>query len=90
MKIYFVCVTSASFHGTYLQLLLTHSEELILFLLFPFSHLGNGLVGRALDELVAPFRAYGLREEEIVCVSAMIALNPCKLIYIYKKIYSGT
>ncbi|KAK6751151.1 hypothetical protein RB195_002866 [Necator americanus] len=39
-------------------------------------HLGNGLVGRALDELVRPYRAYGMREEEIVCVSAMIVLNP--------------
>ncbi|KIH57668.1 Ligand-binding domain of nuclear hormone receptor [Ancylostoma duodenale] len=39
-------------------------------------HLGNGLVDRALDELVRPYRAYGMREEEIVCVSAMIVLNP--------------
>lgn len=39
-------------------------------------HLGNGLVDRALDELVTPYRAYGMREEEIVCVSAMIVLNP--------------
>ncbi|WKY06569.1 hypothetical protein Q1695_006615 [Nippostrongylus brasiliensis] len=39
-------------------------------------HLGNGLVDRALDELVQPYRTYGLREEEIVCVSAMIVLNP--------------
>ncbi|KHJ88916.1 Ligand-binding domain of nuclear hormone receptor [Oesophagostomum dentatum] len=39
-------------------------------------HLGNGLVDRALDELVRPYRSYGLREEEIVCVSAMIVLNP--------------
>uniref|UniRef100_A0A158PCT9 NR LBD domain-containing protein n=1 Tax=Angiostrongylus cantonensis TaxID=6313 RepID=A0A158PCT9_ANGCA len=39
-------------------------------------HLGNGLVDRALDELVQPYRAYGMREEEIVCVSAMIVLNP--------------
>ncbi|CAJ0604505.1 unnamed protein product [Cylicocyclus nassatus] len=39
-------------------------------------HLGNGLVDRALDELVRPYRAYCLREEEVVCVSAMIVLNP--------------
>ncbi|KAK5965322.1 Ligand-binding domain of nuclear hormone receptor [Trichostrongylus colubriformis] len=39
-------------------------------------HLGNGIVDRALDELVRPYRSYGLREEEIVCVSAMIVLNP--------------
>ncbi|CAI4228334.1 unnamed protein product [Auanema sp. JU1783] len=39
-------------------------------------HLSNGLVGRALDELVTPYRIYGFREEEIVCISAMIALNP--------------
>ncbi|XGW26990.1 hypothetical protein V3C99_007515 [Haemonchus contortus] len=39
-------------------------------------HLGNGLVDRALDELVRPYRSYGMREEEIVCVSAMIVLNP--------------
>lgn len=45
---------------------------------FACSHLGNGLVDRALDELVRPYRAYGMREEEIVCVSAMIVLNPCE------------
>ncbi|VDM63322.1 unnamed protein product [Angiostrongylus costaricensis] len=39
-------------------------------------HLGNGLVDRALDELVQPYRAYGMREEEIVCMSALIVLNP--------------
>ncbi|CCM09409.2 Nuclear hormone receptor family member nhr-5 [Caenorhabditis elegans] len=39
-------------------------------------HLGNGLVERALNELVAVYREYGMREEEIVCVNAMICLNP--------------
>ncbi|CAD6191308.1 unnamed protein product [Caenorhabditis auriculariae] len=39
-------------------------------------HLGNGLVNRALDELVAPFREYKMKEEEIVCVNALICLNP--------------
>ncbi|GMT23587.1 hypothetical protein PFISCL1PPCAC_14884, partial [Pristionchus fissidentatus] len=39
-------------------------------------HLGNGIVGRTLDELVSPYRTYGILEEEIVCVSALIVLNP--------------
>ncbi|KAF8373161.1 nhr-5 [Pristionchus pacificus] len=39
-------------------------------------HLGNGIVGRTLDELVSPYRSYGILEEEIVCVSALIVLNP--------------
>ncbi|KAK0399956.1 hypothetical protein QR680_003294 [Steinernema hermaphroditum] len=39
-------------------------------------HLGNGLVDRALNELVGPFRRIRLKEEEVVCISAIIVLNP--------------
>ncbi|TMS38511.1 hypothetical protein L596_005222 [Steinernema carpocapsae] len=39
-------------------------------------HLGNGLVDRTLNELVIPFRQIRLKEEEVVCISAIIVLNP--------------
>ncbi|KJH41402.1 Ligand-binding domain of nuclear hormone receptor [Dictyocaulus viviparus] len=39
-------------------------------------HLGNGLVDRTLDELVTPYRSYGMEDEEIVCISALIVFNP--------------
>uniref|UniRef100_A0A1I7ZKT6 Nuclear receptor domain-containing protein n=1 Tax=Steinernema glaseri TaxID=37863 RepID=A0A1I7ZKT6_9BILA len=39
-------------------------------------HLGNGLVDRALNELVGPFRRIRLKDEEVVCISAIIVLNP--------------
>lgn len=39
-------------------------------------HLDNGLVDRLLNELVTPFRRIHLSEEEIVCVSAILVLNP--------------
>ncbi|KJH40887.1 hypothetical protein DICVIV_13150, partial [Dictyocaulus viviparus] len=39
-------------------------------------HLGNGLVDRTLDELVTPYRSYGMKDEEIVCISALIVFNP--------------
>ncbi|CAB3405965.1 unnamed protein product [Caenorhabditis bovis] len=39
-------------------------------------HLGNGLVTRALDELVAVYRDYGIQEEEIVCINALLCLDP--------------
>lgn len=42
------------------------------------SHLSNGLVERALDELVAPVRKLKLKQEEIVCLEAIVALNPRK------------
>lgn len=40
------------------------------------SHLDNGLVERLLTELVTPFRRIHLLEEEVVCMSAIIVLNP--------------
>ncbi|PAV75832.1 hypothetical protein WR25_14130 [Diploscapter pachys] len=39
-------------------------------------HLANGLVPRLLDELVKPYREFDLSEEELVCISAIICLNP--------------
>ncbi|VDK47452.1 unnamed protein product [Anisakis simplex] len=39
-------------------------------------HLSNGLVERALDELVTPLRNLKLKQEEMVCLSATIVLNP--------------
>ncbi|CAI5448817.1 unnamed protein product [Caenorhabditis angaria] len=39
-------------------------------------HLGNGLVERTLNELVDVYREYGMKEEEIVCVNALLCLNP--------------
>ncbi|KAI1726187.1 zinc finger, c4 type (two domains) domain-containing protein [Ditylenchus destructor] len=39
-------------------------------------HLDNGLVDRLLNELVTPFRKIHLTDEEIVCLSAIIVLNP--------------
>uniref|UniRef100_A0A158R411 Nuclear receptor domain-containing protein n=1 Tax=Syphacia muris TaxID=451379 RepID=A0A158R411_9BILA len=39
-------------------------------------HLENGLVGRALDDLVTPLRNLRLLPEEIVCLNATIILNP--------------
>lgn len=39
-------------------------------------HLDNGLVERLLNELVSPFRQIHLKEEEIVCLSAIIVANP--------------
>ncbi|VDM24651.1 unnamed protein product, partial [Toxocara canis] len=39
-------------------------------------HLSNGLVERALNELVMPLRNLKLKQEEIVCLNATIVLNP--------------
>ncbi|KAI6223032.1 Nuclear hormone receptor family member nhr-5 [Aphelenchoides fujianensis] len=39
-------------------------------------HLDNGLVSRMLDELVSPMRKIAITEEELVCLSAIIVLNP--------------
>ncbi|KAE9553630.1 hypothetical protein FO519_003175 [Halicephalobus sp. NKZ332] len=39
-------------------------------------HLDNGLVDRLINELVLPLRKLQLREEELVCLSAIIVLNP--------------
>uniref|UniRef100_A0A914RQQ1 NR LBD domain-containing protein n=1 Tax=Parascaris equorum TaxID=6256 RepID=A0A914RQQ1_PAREQ len=39
-------------------------------------HLSNGLVERALDELVTPLRNLKLKQEEIVCLKATLVLNP--------------
>ncbi|VDD92664.1 unnamed protein product [Enterobius vermicularis] len=41
-------------------------------------HLENGLVSRALDELVTPLRNIKLLPEEIVCLNATVVLNPRK------------
>jgi nuclear factor 4 len=39
-------------------------------------HLDNGLVERLINELVKPFRKLKITEEEVVCLSAIIVLNP--------------
>ncbi|KAL3119398.1 hypothetical protein niasHT_008607 [Heterodera trifolii] len=39
-------------------------------------HLDNGLVERLLNDLVGPFRRIHLTEEEVICLSAIIVLNP--------------
>uniref|UniRef100_A0A914XT67 Uncharacterized protein n=1 Tax=Panagrolaimus superbus TaxID=310955 RepID=A0A914XT67_9BILA len=39
-------------------------------------HLDNSLVERIINELVKPFRKLRITEEEVVCLSAIIVLNP--------------
>ncbi|KAL3116030.1 hypothetical protein niasHT_007330 [Heterodera trifolii] len=39
-------------------------------------HFSNRLVDRALDELVEPFRTFNFKEQEIVLMKAIVALNP--------------
>ena len=39
-------------------------------------HLDNGIVDRLINELVLPLRKLALKEEELVCLSAIIVLNP--------------
>jgi nuclear factor 4 len=39
-------------------------------------HLDNSLVERLINELVKPFRKLKITEEEVVCLSAIIVLNP--------------
>ena len=44
-----------------------------------FSHLNTALVEKLLCELVVPFRKLRLSDEEIVCLCAVIVLNPSKV-----------
>ena len=39
-------------------------------------HLDNGIVDRLINELVLPLRKLELKEEELVCLSAIIVMNP--------------
>ena len=53
-------------------------------------HLDNGLVERLITELVKPFRKLKITEEEVVCLSAIIVLNPskCKIVVISRVLSS--
>lgn len=41
-----------------------------------FSHLGNRVVERAIDELVDPLRSFNFKDQEMALMSAIVVLNP--------------
>jgi hypothetical protein len=87
----FACATMASCPGAPISAMRSPSRQFrqsyTMFTPHPISHFANRLVDRALDELVEPFRAFNFKEQEIVLMKAIVALNPCKYvrtIYVFK------